>query len=259
MSDEAPAPPPEPCKCEAGAPRWVVTFGDMMSLLLCFFVLLLSFSTTDVIKYRELTGSLKDAFGMVRSEPETQIPAADNIVATQLEIPLSLTMLVTVRAKAVRMENSNSELEMEAGADWVRIKVDGDALFESGQYTIKPGAGSILDGVGDIINEFQGTVMIEGHTDSDAPTSVRFQNKEGYLGNYDLGSLRAISVLDYLVRRKNVDRSMLVPVSFGDSKPRETNDLPEGRARNRRVEFEFRASAQAFNPELGETIRPGDQ
>lgn len=257
MSDEAA--PAEECKCEAGAPKWVVTFGDMMSLLLCFFVLLLSFSTTDVVKYREMAGSMKEAFGIMASIPDTQIPAGQTIVAQHIQLPPAMTALVTVRATAMRMDDSSSDVEMEAGADWVRIKVDGDTLFESGEYRVREGAGAILDDIGDLANEFDGTIIIEGHTDTDGPNDSRFRDDEGYLGNYELGALRAVSVLDYLVRQKNVDRQKLVPLSHGDARPRETNEIAQGKARNRRVEFEFRAGANAFNSDVGNEIRPGDR
>ncbi|NPB09562.1 MAG: type VI secretion system protein TssL, partial [Thermodesulfobacteria bacterium] len=61
-------------KCEAGAPKWMTTFSDLMSLLMCFFVLLLSFSEMDVARFKEVAGSLRDAFGVQREEVVFQIP-----------------------------------------------------------------------------------------------------------------------------------------------------------------------------------------
>jgi len=245
----------EECKCEPGAPKWVVTFGDMMSLLLCFFVLLLSFSTTDIVKYRKMVGSIKDAFGVAETSPSHMMPSGDRIVQQQIELPRTFAALVAMRAKASRLVKSSSEIEMESGADWVRIKVDGDALFDSGEFDVKPEAGPLLDQIGDLINEFDGTVMIEGHTDNQTPGTTRF-DQTSYLGNYELGALRAIAVLGYLMSQKQVDRNKLVPVAYGEVKPRETNDLAEGRAKNRRVEFEFRASSRANNDDVGAVIRP---
>jgi chemotaxis protein MotB len=257
MSDAAAAPEPEPCKCEAGAPKWMVTFGDMMSLLLCFFVLLLSFSTTDIIKYEQLKGSLKDAFGMAKTNPDFQIPSADLIIATTIEVPPSVSALVSVRAKARQRAKSSSELEMESGADWVRIKVDGDALFESGSYRVSPGGEALLAGLADMVNEFQGTIMIEGHTDNQRPANSKF-GPQSFFGNYELASMRAISVMEYFVTQQSVDAEKLIPLSHGDTRPRETNDDPRGRARNRRVEFEFRTSSQNFVDNAdGEVVGPG--
>ncbi len=256
MADAAPEVKQEECKCEPGAPKWVVTFGDMMSLLLCFFVLLLSFSTTDIIKYRKVVGSLKDAFGIAETTPSHMMPSGEKIIPQQIELPKTFAALVSVRAKASRLVKSDSQVEMESGADWVRIKVDGDALFDSGSFTIKQGAGPLLDQIGDLINDFEGTVMIEGHTDNDTPQDTRF-DQVSYLGNYELGAMRSIAVLGYLMSQKQVAKDKLVPVTFGEMKPRETNDLTAGKAKNRRVEFEFRADSRDDNDGLnGEIIRP---
>ena len=56
-------------RSEAGAPVWMATFADMMSLLLCFFVLLLSFASIDIVKFRDMLGSLDEAFGVERADP----------------------------------------------------------------------------------------------------------------------------------------------------------------------------------------------
>lgn len=251
MSDEQQQPEPEPCNCEPGAPKWMVTFGDMMSLLLCFFVLLLSFSTVDVIKYRQLTGSMKDAFGIAKTDPDYQIPSADKMVAVTIQPPQVLSNLVTVRAKARRKAKSSSEMEMESGADWVRIKIDGDALFQSGTFQLTPAAFPLLDEVAVMANDFAGTIMIEGHTDNDLYRNTRFSSDSVDLGNYELGAMRSIAVLNYMVENRGVSPNKLIPLSFGSKKPRETNDRTEGKARNRRVEFEFRASSDAHNEDVG--------
>ncbi len=246
----------EECNCPKGAPRWVVTFGDMMSLLLCFFVLLLSFSTTDIIKYKQLIGSMKDAFGLAAGDPDTTIPRGERLSMQFIELPRALSALVSVRAKSARLAKTSSDLEMESGADWLRLKVPGDALFDSGEFTVKPGAKPLLDQIGDLINEFDGRVIIEGHTDGNPPTTTRFP-EGSYLGNYELGALRAVAVLGHLVRSKSVDVEKLVPITFGEVKPRETNEFMEGRAKNRRVEFEFRAGSKAqVSGVEGEIIKP---
>ena len=69
--------------CEEGAPGWVVTFGDMMSLLLTFFILLLSFATMDILRYVELAGTIKQGFGLPVKEKPVVIPKAENIIRLQ--------------------------------------------------------------------------------------------------------------------------------------------------------------------------------
>jgi len=237
------------CNCEAGAPKWVVTFGDMMSLLLCFFVLLLSFSNTDVVKYRQLVGSLKDAFGVAETNPNTVMPGGDKIIATEVSFPVNLPSLVSIRAVARQIANASGKIEAESGADWVRIKVEGDTLFDSGSAEIKPDAFPILSEIAGMINDFSGTVAIEGHTDNQRLST------DGYLGNYFLAANRSVAVLGHLTRQQQVDRVKLRAVSLADANPRETNDVPEGRAKNRRVEFLFTGGSKGNLP--GQTVTPG--
>lgn len=256
MADEAPPPPEEECVCEAGAPKWVVTFGDMMSLLLCFFVLLLSFSTTDIVKYKKMAGSVKEAFGVAQTSPAHTTPTGERIIRKQIQIPKTFAALATVRAKANRVSKSSAEVDLESGADWVRIKVNGDALFESGTFEVKPEAGELLESIGSMINDFNGIIYIEGHTDGDPPQTTRFESGS-YLGNYELAALRSIAVLDWFVVKNQADKTKLIPVSFGESKPRESNRFAEGKARNRRVEFEFRTSSKKdYNNVDGDVVKP---
>ena len=68
-----------------GAPMWMVTFGDLMALLLCFFVLLLSFSETDRAKYKDVAGSLEKAFGVQRETPAWDSPKGQSMIARNFD------------------------------------------------------------------------------------------------------------------------------------------------------------------------------
>ena len=84
---EASDPPPdESPPCEEGAPGWVVTFGDMMSLLLTFFILLLSFATMEKIKYKVLAGSIQTAFGVQEVSPSFTRPQSRKVVAKEFSM-----------------------------------------------------------------------------------------------------------------------------------------------------------------------------
>ncbi|MEM7561516.1 MAG: flagellar motor protein MotB [Pseudomonadota bacterium] len=79
MSEEECNCPP----CEEGLPPWLATFADMMALLMCFFVLLLSFAEMDVLKYKQVAGALKTAFGVQRIVKATEIPKGTSVIAKQ--------------------------------------------------------------------------------------------------------------------------------------------------------------------------------
>ncbi len=103
MSNES----PRAKKAEEGAPPWVMTFADLMSLLMCFFVLLLSFSEMDVSKYKELAGSLKDAFGVQREIRTREPPKGINIIAREFSPgrpePTSLNVIRQMTTQDLRV------------------------------------------------------------------------------------------------------------------------------------------------------------
>ncbi len=99
------------CKCPAGIPAWVLTFADLMSLLMCFFVLLLSFAEMDVQKFKQIAGSLKVAFGVQRDIKAVEIPKGVNIVAKEFSpAPPQPTVINEVRQKT--MDDTMQELKL---------------------------------------------------------------------------------------------------------------------------------------------------
>lgn len=95
--------------CEAGLPPWLATFADLMSLLMCFFVLLLSFSEMDVLKYKEVAGAMKNAFGVQRDIKATEIPKGTSVIARQYSPgkPTEVTPLEIMREKTTDDTKAN--------------------------------------------------------------------------------------------------------------------------------------------------------
>ncbi len=113
--ESARKPPPEECECEEGAPAWVVTFGDLMSLLLTFFVLLLSFSRMDSERFKELSGSLKEAFGVQRIVPAFDLPRGVDLVARDFNTTFSAEALEQqIKATVKRLKKELEEGDDEA-------------------------------------------------------------------------------------------------------------------------------------------------
>lgn len=99
------------CKCPAGIPAWVLTFADLMSLLMCFFVLLLSFAEMDVQKFKQIAGSLKVAFGVQRDIKAVEIPKGVNIVAKEFS-PSPPQPTVINEVKQVTSDDTQQELKL---------------------------------------------------------------------------------------------------------------------------------------------------
>ncbi|MFT4608854.1 MAG: chemotaxis protein MotB [Urechidicola sp.] len=104
MSEECECPP-----CDEGLPPWLATFADLMTLLMCFFVLLLSFAEMDALKYRQVAGAMKNAFGVQRDIKATEIPKGTNVIAQQYSPgkPVEVTPLEIMREKTTDDTKAN--------------------------------------------------------------------------------------------------------------------------------------------------------
>ncbi|GAB4261914.1 MAG: flagellar motor protein MotB [Deferrisomatales bacterium] len=228
---------------EEGAPAWMATFADMSTLLLTFFVLLLSFANMDAQKFREMLGSVKDAFGvqketwgdyMARSTDPLSIDTGgsegDDSQEAAQPAPSAQQLLSVVEAL---FQDLGGMAEVGVDEQGVTVRVQGKLLFPSGSAELKPEAAAVLSRVSALLRKYNLDLHILGHTDSVPIETARFPS------NWELSSARAAAALRYLVDR-GADPRRLIAVGFADSRPLDTNTTPEGRARNRRVEFLFR-------------------
>lgn len=261
--------PPEALKSlppknkEAGAPAWILTFADLMSLLLAFFVLLFSFSEIDKQKFKEMAGSMKDAFGVQRELRATDTPVGNNIIAREFSPSMNPAVAInevrqtsnkdpmsprelnkTDKSFAEDLNKVKQYLEVEIKKGQVEVDDDGHKVivirirekgsFPSGSAELAPGFESVITKIGALAKEIkQGSVVVAGHTD-DVPI---YTNR--YRSNWDLSSARAATVLDKIVESSGERSSRFHVTGHADTKPIEENTSPEGRARNRRVEVLF--------------------
>jgi len=224
---------------EEGAPLWVVTFGDLMSLLLCFFVLLLSFSEMDRQKYKELSGSLSEAFGVQREKQVFDNPQGQRIIAKDFDQEaITLTketdILEQVREAIRGSFGSYSDL-IEFDSDdvhKVRIRLMGESTFDSGKADIRGPVKPLLAKIADVFNNNEEDILIVGHTD-DVPLKMG----STYKTNLQLSMARAASVADFFLAEGAIEPSRISTMGFGQYRPLESNDTPAGRKKNRRVEI----------------------
>lgn len=223
----------------------MATFADLMSLLLTFFILLLSFAEMDIVKFKNAMGSISSAFGeasygtvMIDNSsspvslptPSTPVPAAAPAAAPAQAINEQIHHELE---ELVEQYNLDEDVEIKATKRGVIMRVRGKMFFNPGTADIKPGAQPLLEKISTLLKKFPKKVAIEGHTDNIPISSGRYSN------NWELSTARAYSALKYLQEYENVDAAMIHIAGFSDTHPLTSNDTPEGRARNRRVEFVF--------------------
>ncbi len=217
-----------------GAPAWMCTFADMMSLLLCFFVLLLSFATLDKAKFEEAAGSLEKAFGSQRERPLLGTPMGQEMISREMPgQPIDLTLQVQI-IQALNQEIKGGLVEVQEDKDGVTLRVKEAVAFDSGRAVIKPQFLALLDKLGQAIAKLQVNVVVSGHTD-DTP----LKKDADYASNWGLSTARAVNVVEYWVNKFHIPPKRLAAVGYADGHPLDPNTTEEGRARNRRVEFKI--------------------
>lgn len=274
MADDCP-------KCEEGLPPWMGTFADLMSLLMCFFVLLLSFAQIDAIRFKKMAESMKDAFGVQREVPAPDIVKGVSVIKQEWSPSVSEEAVVT----EIRQETSPEEqefLEMNDGESdgegaeisedqavamaeqvieqelqeqfvelqealeeqidtgqisveredqKIIIRIQEKGSFGSGSARLDAGFNQIMDRISAVLATKPGRILVAGHTDNIPIRTGRFRS------NWELSSARAVTVLHSLLRNKSITEDRVSVQGFADTKPMESNDTPQGRAMNRRVEL----------------------
>ncbi len=225
----------EPEEVEEGAPAWMATFADMATLLMTFFVLLLSFANMDIVEFRTLMGSVRDAFGVQFEQPgDYEARANSPIWISEGGSPTTPSILESGPLERVRRALEERGLAPVVDAEMTRrgvaLRIRDGVLFESGSDELKPRGLEVLTELGELSTEFVEEIAVEGHTDDRPISTARFPS------NWELSAARATAVLRYLERSHPDELSMSI-AGYADTRPVADNDSAEGRSRNRRVEL----------------------
>ena len=218
-----------------GAPAWMLTYGDMMSLLLCFFIMLLAFSTMEQERFKVVSGYIRDAFG-TQTERRAEAPLSG---ATLFDRPAAMP----AEAKARIFEQAHDALRgaaPELGAEviledrGVRIRMSNGPLFRPGSARLEPEAGAPLARIAALVRESGARATVEGHSDNLPVRGAAFPS------NWELSAARAGAVVRFLAAH-GLAPARLEAVGHADTRPVGDNATEEGRQRNRRVEILLRA------------------
>ena len=210
------------------------TFADLMSLLMCFFVLLLSFAVMDVTKYKEVAGAMKDAFGVQSEQPVTEEMKGQQMISTSFEsVPLHVQVQV---ARKFSEELESGKLEAEYSGEGLILRAKDEIAFESGKAQIKNAFVPLLNKLAKVIAEMDLAVEVGGHTDN-VPIK---KGVSTFSSNWGLSSARSIAVVEYWIDTFKIPSQKLSAKAYAESQPIATNNTPEGRSKNRRVEFKIR-------------------
>jgi chemotaxis protein MotB len=220
-----------PVIIKQGLDGWVMTYGDMMSLLLTFFVLIVSFSSMQEAKFKDAAMSLRKAFG-VMVQPQSVIEFNDPLMPkyeTQKPRPDLLTEVRELE-RALLDRGMIADVEMSLEADGVRFRLEAPVLFEPGSTQLKGESLAVLDTLATFLTKFPGEVRVDGHSDATPIRTASFPS------NWELSAARSGSVARYF-QQAGLSPERIAATGYGEHRPLATNDTAEGRARNRRVEI----------------------
>ncbi len=245
--------------CPTCMPEWLAAFGDLMSLLLCFFVLLLSMSSMDTKKVSEAIGSLAGAMSVLEGGIQTEVSKKMQQSATPIEAVEETVEEVNRVTQAVKELNEMQDIGQGAGPtvslqeaqDGFAIELPASLLFKSGSATIQNEDMLLfLKRIALIIGELpsETVVSVRGHTDDRGP-----ETRSPYKDNWELSSARAIAVLQELIL-DGVDPKRLSAAGYAEFSPKATNATESGREQNRRVEIHFIGGSLKNKSKVEQTV-----
>jgi len=210
---------------ESKDPVWLTTFGDAMSLMLTFFVMLFAATSLNKSKIEPALGSLRGALGIMQKTK----PA---IVSTPLVVEPTQKIAQQI-SQFVISKGLTGKVKVKLVRGGIRVSLASPILFELGKAELKQEIFPLLDEIATILKKLPNEIVVEGHTDNLPIHTERFPS------NWELSAARAINVAKYLIK-KGVSPSRVGVVGYADSRPIYPNDTPEHRASNRRVEIFIR-------------------
>jgi chemotaxis protein MotB len=253
--------------------RWLITYADMLTLLMVLFVVLYSMSATDAVKFLKLKQSLNRAFDvevLQAAEPTNShgdggpsfiSPMMDPQTAQEVRMmtggsapdPKVVSALQDLRQAVIQIPipaNSSGHVEVGISREGIVISLAGNLLFDSGKSDLKPQGLVLLDSVAERLKTMTNEIRIEGHTDN-VPIATPL-----YPSNWELSSARAITVARYFSESDEISATRLSAAGYGEFRPVDSNDTREGRARNRRVDLVILFPQLQMQPDTAAGTRP---
>lgn len=211
-----------------GAPLWMITYGDMVTLVLCFFVALFAFSTIDNQKYVQLAQSLRGALSGNTSILKGQVSTSDTSFNKYNQM---FTQMYQQLREIVDSEELRGKAELTITERGITISFKEKLFFKIGSADILKEAYPVLEQVGNVLKERNYPLRIEGHT-CDLPI-----NSKQFPSNWELSAIRAVRVSKHLINKVGYSPELISIAGYGQYQPLAPNTNEENRAKNRRVDI----------------------
>ena len=219
----------QPPQTRGGHDRWLISYADLVTLLLAVFTTLYAASTIDAQKLAPLSSSIREAFDTPPAPKADDVPPTVppvTVVAAQPQQDLQ-AQLAQALAQALKLDR----IRMHRDARGLVLSLPEEAAFGVGSSDVSTEALEMIDRIAAAVAPTPNAIRIEGHTDD-----VPIRTSE-YTSNWELSTARASAVVEYLVTSSNVAPERLSAAGYGEFHPRVPNDSAENRASNRRIDI----------------------
>ena len=218
-----------------GTPAYMMTWSDICTLLLCFFVLLLSMSSIDPAKFNVAASSFQNAFsGVLESFPSVLITKdvfVPRLGGDQQNKRMAIEAARRIRAQ-IEEQNLQDAIRVQVTESGIAIKIADPVGFDVGKADIRPELHNTLRDIALVINSAPtSNIRVEGHTDNIPINTVQFPS------NWELSAARALNVVRFMSQRGGIDPARLSAIGYGEHRPVAPNATVEGRRANRRIEI----------------------
>ncbi|MGL5675801.1 MAG: OmpA/MotB family protein [Cellulosilyticaceae bacterium] len=217
--------------------RWLLTYSDLITLLMIFFVVMYAMSNVDQQKYSQLANSLGGVFsntpyvigegtgnGLVPQENNEPGQEPINTQTTEEKVQQQIEQYL-------KDNQLQDKVKMTVQPRGLVLSLQENAFFESGKADILGKYEKNILEITDILKQLDNDLIVEGHTDNQAIHNSLFES------NWELAAMRAINVIDLMVAEGGIAPEKMSATSYGEYRPVASNDTEEGRAKNRRIDI----------------------
>lgn len=240
---------------ESNNDRWLLTYSDLITLLMIFFVVMYASSTVNATKYKQLSQSLNAAFdggsGKSIVGAQSGVSALDSSGTTSDKLKVveknaadnkaaSATKVLENNKMAAIKQNVDNYLKKNGLSSSVSTKIDerglavslnSTLLFDVGKANVIATSTKKLISIGKMLNSVNNYIRIEGHTDSTPMSNNEFSS------NWQLSAIRATNVTELLISKSGINPKRISAVAYGENRPIASNNTQVGKAKNRTIDI----------------------
>lgn len=204
--------------------RYLITYADLITLLLGLFIILYSISNIDASKYKNIVSAMGNIFGNKGKVVSAEKGVLPEMMHKEVGLKTQLTELI-------EKYHYNNSIRLEENSRGITIHILDDVLFASGNADLTSGSKEVLSRLAVILRQLPNDIRIEGHTDNVPINTASFPS------NWHLSVARALNTAYYLINSEKLSADKVSIVGFSKYKPIDSNESASGRANNRRVDI----------------------